>query len=119
VAAVVSIALAILYRFSPTEYSFYPVCPFAYWTHLQCPGCGSTRALYSLLHGQVVDAMRFNAMFCILFLLAVCFGMAQYWSAVRNDRFVRFTTPPPLVRVVAVSVFAFGFIRNIPKLGVF
>jgi hypothetical protein len=114
-AAVVSIALAILYRFSPTEYSFYPVCPFAYWTHLQCPGCGSTRALYSLLHGQVGDAIHFNAMFTIFFVFALCWGLMQYWSAIRDDRFVRVTLPPRLVGAVAVGVVAFGFIRNLPK----
>ena len=35
-------------------------CAFAKMFHLPCPGCGSTRAVLALLHGDVDSMVRFN-----------------------------------------------------------
>jgi hypothetical protein len=55
-------ALAVLFLFNPTNHAFYPVCMFHQITGLNCPGCGSTRALHELLHGHVLAALRCNAL---------------------------------------------------------
>ena len=57
-----AIGAAILYRFDPVTAQFYPHCVFHALTGLQCPGCGTTRALHHLLHGDVAGAFRLNAM---------------------------------------------------------
>lgn len=54
--------LTILYLFAPSRYSFYPRCPFFALTHLLCPGCGGTRALYDLLHLNLAGALHYNAL---------------------------------------------------------
>ena len=36
------------------------VCPFFTATGMYCPGCGGTRAVYDLTHGDVVGAMSMN-----------------------------------------------------------
>jgi hypothetical protein len=46
-----------------------PVCPTKALLGIDCPGCGSLRMLYSLLHGDIGGAARYNA----LGLLAVVF----------------------------------------------
>src|SRR5712691_4262697 len=56
-------ALVFLYSHDPSASHLYPRCIFHALTGLQCPGCGATRALYHLLHGRIVEAMRFNALF--------------------------------------------------------
>jgi hypothetical protein len=63
-------AAAILYRFDPATVHLYPRCAFHSLTGLQCPGCGTTRALHHLLHGDVAGAFRLNAMLFV----AVPFG---------------------------------------------
>ncbi|WP_074320059.1 DUF2752 domain-containing protein [Mycobacteroides abscessus] len=51
-----------------------PVCPFKALTGLDCPACGGLRMVYSLMHGDVLAALRYNAVALVaLGFLAVCF----------------------------------------------
>jgi hypothetical protein len=64
-------AMAVLFFFNPSQYHFYPTCAFHRLTGLNCPGCGMTRALYALLHGDIRTAGRDNAL-----LMAALAGLA-------------------------------------------
>src|SRR5229473_3201521 len=59
-------AAVILYRFDPATVHGYPPCVFHALTGLQCPGCGTTRALHHLLHGDIAGAFRLNAMLFVV-----------------------------------------------------
>jgi len=61
----------VLYNFAPTAYGFYPPCVFRMLTGLQCPGCGTTRALHHLLHGRFEEAFRLNPMLFVLMAVAL------------------------------------------------
>ena len=37
-----------------------PQCDIYRRTHLFCPGCGNTRAVYSLLQGEILTSLRYN-----------------------------------------------------------
>ena len=93
---------AILYRFDPATTHFYPRCVFHAMTGLQCPGCGTTRALHHLLHGDVTGAFRLNAMLFV----AVPFGAIA--SASR-----RFATHPLTGWGAAVVTVAWWIARNL------
>ncbi|GAB6008028.1 DUF2752 domain-containing protein [Dysgonomonas reticulitermitis] len=58
--AVLLVAGGIYYLFSPLESSFFPKCPFHSITDLDCPGCGSQRALHHLTHLEIKKAMISN-----------------------------------------------------------
>ncbi|MGC7322706.1 DUF2752 domain-containing protein, partial [Mycobacteroides abscessus subsp. massiliense] len=50
-----------------------PVCPLKALTGLDCPGCGGLRMAYSLMHGDVLGALRYNAVGLVAVgFLAVC-----------------------------------------------
>lgn len=56
------LAIAVLYQFQPKGQIFYPKCGFHADTGLWCPGCGGTRAIHDLLHGNLGSALRNNAL---------------------------------------------------------
>jgi hypothetical protein len=66
-------AIAFLYRtYNPDENKYFPKCPFRELTGLQCPGCGSQRAMHYLLNFDMVNAAKENAIlvFSIPYILA-------------------------------------------------
>ncbi|MCD7097921.1 DUF2752 domain-containing protein [Stenotrophomonas sp. MMGLT7] len=58
---VAAVGAGLLYRFDPSQPGspFMP-CMFHAATGLYCPGCGMTRALHALLHGDLAQAFAFN-----------------------------------------------------------
>lgn len=102
-AALAAAGAFVLYRFDPTVVHFYPPCVFHALTGLQCPGCGTTRALHHLLHGDVGGAFRLNPM---LFLVAP-FAAA---SAISR----RFVTSPITAWTAAAVTIGWWIVRNLP-----
>ena len=79
---VLAIVLAVvLYRFNPEHYGFFPKCPFFLLTGWQCPGCGTTRAMHHVLHGDFLRAISFNPILTVAvpFLLLLAFKPA--WAS--------------------------------------
>ena len=111
-ALLASVALGIgaivLFVFDPTQYAFYPRCVFHTLTGLDCPGCGSTRALHALLHGRVGEAFRYNP---ILFAGFGVFGLALP-SLARGER-PRFLDRPWFGWSVIVVMLAWWVVRNL------
>jgi hypothetical protein len=81
--AIAGAGLLVLYRFDPVTTRGFPQCVFHALTGLQCPGCGTTRALHALLHGNVPAAWHFNA---ALFVVAPFVVTAHVWPEFRTHR---------------------------------
>jgi hypothetical protein len=50
----------VLFFFDPATTGLYPPCLFKTFLGVQCPGCGSLRAMHQLLHGNVAAAWALN-----------------------------------------------------------
>ncbi len=111
-AAVMLAALAVVYHFSPSQYSFYPRCLFYATTHWLCPGCGSTRALYYLLHGDWRAALHYNAMFTLLAPVLLAWSIYCFYHAMRYDRLPRVAIPRSVMVGMAAAVLLFTITRN-------
>jgi hypothetical protein len=58
------LAVFLLWQFDPNQAGNpFPPCPSRWLTGLYCPGCGATRALHALVHGNLEKALSMNVMF--------------------------------------------------------
>jgi hypothetical protein len=102
-----------VFFFNPTTHAFYPACEFHRLTGLNCPGCGATRALYALLHGNLATALRDNALFVCALAAAAARGV---WLAAGKFRhrpvgeFFPMSWAWPLLALALV----FAVLRNLP-----
>jgi hypothetical protein len=106
-AAALGAGLGVLYAVPPAQYAIYPRCPFYAVTHLLCPGCGGTRAMYELVHMNLRGALHYNALVTILAPLAlVWFG----WCCYRVYRYDHFPSVPwPRATAVILGMIAVSF----------
>jgi hypothetical protein len=112
--AVVVTAAAILMRFPPDQSSFYPRCPIYEYLHLQCPGCGATRALAALLRGHFGEAMHCNALAMLLLPIAATYG-ALWYSSFLQRKPIRWPQLPQAAIYGAFAIAtAFTILRNLP-----
>ena len=82
---IVAIAGSLLYfLFDPSLSNLFPKCIFHSLTNLDCPGCGSQRAIHALLNGRVIQAADFNllAVLALLSLVAAAYGLIELALAV-------------------------------------
>jgi hypothetical protein len=109
-----AIAAAILLRFPPEQSAFYPRCPIYSSLHLLCPGCGATRALAALLHGQIIEAMHHNALLTILFPIAMVYGLLGYQNFLRRRQVYWPRVSPAAIYSALVLATLFTIFRNLP-----
>ena len=88
-------------------------CPFFEIFHLFCPGCGSTRLLLALLHGDIQTAFSAN---CLLFILLPFYLAILIYQLYRyicyNDREIKKPITYFLYFTIAFFV-VFAIVRNI------
>lgn len=107
------VAVGILCRFDPAGNRWFPPCVFHKLTGLHCPGCGSTRAMYQLLHGQIGAALRLNAL-AVLALPFLGYWVARALCGRAGRQWPALSVPSLAARGLAVGVIAFWILRNIP-----
>ncbi|MCF8603096.1 DUF2752 domain-containing protein [Gordonia sp. HY442] len=115
VVAAVGVASTFVWFADPTTPGgIIPPCPTKTLLHIDCPGCGASRAVYSLLHGDFGAALHFNAVVVgALALLAVAFVTytVGLWRGRRVRSWQHWRYTPTVVLVV---IFGWLVIRNIP-----
>ncbi len=108
-----ALAALVLWRFPPQQHTFYPRCPVFEYLHLECPGCGSTRALAELLRGHLASALRLNALSTLSLPLVLRSGARAYRRYLAYES-PCFAAPTARVAWAALAVcMAFGVARNL------
>ena len=106
------VLLAVYGLFDPAR-RFFPRCPFHMLTGLDCPGCGSQRAVHSLLHGDVSTAFGYNQLLVVMLpYLAVCIWL-EYFGGKHRFPWLRRVLLGKEACIVLLAVFILFFVgRN-------
>jgi hypothetical protein len=113
IAAFVAAGIGLLLAFDPNASdSPLPTCLFRLVTGLYCPGCGITRALHALLHGDVARAWAMNPM--LMLMLAVLPPMA--WQQLHLSPALPLSFSRVLMsgKLWIGMLLVFGVLRNLP-----
>jgi len=109
--ALCAVGVLIFFAFDPTKVSIFPVCLFHQFTGLDCPGCGAQRALHQLLHGNIILALRLNAIFVLSLPIWAFYGPRFISRALKGE-------PTGLksrwLWAYLIAWLVFGFLRNLP-----
>ncbi|MBX9244213.1 DUF2752 domain-containing protein [Actinotalea ferrariae] len=115
-AAAATAAAVVVLALDPYEPGHFPTCPVLALTGFFCTGCGTMRAVHSLLHLDVAGAWDMNPLLLLLAPFAVATWVAwtvRAWSG----RPRRWAAPPWAIATVLVVLVAFTVLRNVPALG--
>jgi hypothetical protein len=90
-------------------------CPFHLLTGYYCPGCGSSRGLHSLMHGNIIEAMRNNLLMVIsLPYLIYSFVLFSY-KEISGKELKRIFIKPYYIWLLLAFILLFWVLRNIPS----
>ena len=113
-AGVAAVGTLVWFADPTTPGGIIPPCPTKTLLHVDCPGCGASRAIYCLLHGDITGALAFNAVGVVaLLLLAIAFVTytVGLWRGRRVRSWQSWRYTPVAVLVVMSTWFV---IRNLP-----
>ncbi|MBB1086957.1 DUF2752 domain-containing protein [Lysobacter sp. SG-8] len=107
------VAVAVLLHVDPNAAdSPLPGCPLTWMTGLLCPGCGSTRALHALVHGDLGHAMAMNPLAVLLspVLVLMALNAAGWQPPALAGLWPRLAAPLPWL----VLLVGYWIARNLP-----
>lgn len=107
-------AAAVIYGlFDPAKYAFFPKCPFLMLTGgLRCPGCGSQRAIHSLLHLEFKEAFLYNPMVIVSIPFLILLAVASVMKESHPD-FYKKMNSSLISRLLLVVILFWWVFRNI------
>ena len=89
-------------------------CPSNLIFGIHCPGCGTQRALHHLLHFEIREALRYNALFVVSFpVLIYGFLLMMYNFIFGTKKTIPFLTNKFVIIGLLVFVLLFGILRNV------
>jgi len=77
--------LGLIFFCIPKDYlgETYPICLFRILFNINCIGCGTTRAVWSIIHLRFLDAIEYNKLIVITFPLLL--GCVIHWI-IKKDK---------------------------------
>ncbi len=104
-----------IYVANPSDVGFYPRCPIHSLTGFYCPGCGTTRALHQLMHGNLGAALRLNPL-TLLLLPVLAYSWLSFTLEVFKGKALPNIFGARLITALLIgTTVAFAVLRNIPN----
>ncbi len=112
--ALLPVGCVALYLRDPAQGGIYPPCPFHALTGLDCPGCGTLRALHQLTHGHASAAFGLNPLAIVVLPIALyALGSAAH-SALTGREHNEPRISGRWAWLVPIAIGAFWLLRNMP-----
>jgi hypothetical protein len=108
------IGLIVIRQNDPVTAGFFPQCPLHAMTGLNCPGCGMTRGIHSLLHGDFLSALHFNALLPFVLFIGGYFLVSLFLITFRGKGLTFKILPPFAMWSFLIIGIMFSVLRNIP-----
>jgi hypothetical protein len=109
----VPVGTSIVYTFPPSQYNFYPRCLLHWVTGLHCPGCGATRSVGALLHGDLEQAFAYNALFVAMLPLFLFAGFSVVYELWTGKKAWTLRLPSWTVKILILVLIAYFIARNL------
>lgn len=107
----IAAGICVYFYFDPGDSAFFPRCPFLSLTGFQCPGCGSQRAIHSLLHGDITTAWNKNALL-VASLPFVGLLVFSEMTRLRHPKLYRALNSGMVIKICFAIVVAWWILRN-------
>ncbi len=88
-------------------------CAFHELTGLYCPGCGGTRAVYSMLKLNIIDAVRYNISVPFAIFVYIYYNIRGFIAGYRNDTEYFKKQKYPLCIVLAIVIVVNFILKNV------
>jgi len=91
------------------------ICFFYNILKIPCPGCGLTRALTSLLNGNLKESLEYNFMLIPLILSYIAYSIYYIYGALKGENKLEkfFIKYKKYIIIIVVIITIFIWIRNI------
>ncbi len=111
--SVTLIALAVLYFGTPASETWILKCPLFRFTGLQCPLCGSQRAIHDMLHGNISSAWHYNPALWLLALYLLFVALGYVSKGIRRSRAHKWCVSDKGIFTVIGLLLLWGVVRNL------
>ena len=110
----ITVVIILLYKYNPSiaDNSLYPSSLFRELTGFYCPGCGATRALHELLHGNIQSALNLNPLLIIFMPYFIYLFFNTYVFS--NKVVIKNHLNNKNIAIIIIIFLIYGCIRNIP-----
>jgi len=105
--------LALYIYWNPSDSNIFPKCPLYSITGIYCPGCGSQRAAHQLLNGNVIEAVRHNYLFALLFLVLLYQAFIFLVNNVLNRGVTNLLHKSKVTLSILIVIILFWILRNV------
>lgn len=112
VLAVLIVAALVYFFVDPSGNKWMPRCFLLSITGYKCPGCGSQRMIHALLHGDLQQALHYNAFLVAAIPVIGLYLISDYakWCPQWLDKTLK---QPATIGTLVVLMFAWWILRNI------
>lgn len=107
------LVIGILFIFVYENLPFKIPCVFEEITGFYCPGCGVTRMVFALLHGDIRQAIAYNSFVMVLMPFIIVFALNRYYCWLKNKKDYWMKRIPDWIwYLLIIFAILFGILRN-------